>query len=111
MLDATDALTGTVDGFERVQQAIEVILRTRKGTRVQRRDFGSDIIGMIDRPMNEFTIMDAIMSIVEPIHKWEPEFRVKRVRVEEASSGGNLALAIEGVYTPQNKKAAIDIVV
>lgn len=111
MLDAHFGLLGRVSGWERCKQAIETILTTRKGTRVMRRDFGSDIVGMIDRPMNEFTVMDAIMSIVEPIHRWEPEFRVKRVTVEEANAGGNLSLAIEGIYTPQNTQAAIELVV
>jgi phage baseplate assembly protein W len=109
MQDVTHDLSGRIDGLARCLRAIETILTTRKGTRVMRRDFGSDLLALIDRPMNEMTIMDAIMSVVEPINTWEPEFQVKRVLINEASSAGNLDLTIEGIYKPLNTAASLTI--
>lgn len=89
-----------LSGVDHVLQSIGVILTTRPGTRVQRRDFGSDIPGLIDQPMNEQTIMSIFVAAAEALDRWEPRFRLTHVGVTKAGDDGALGLEIEGYYLP-----------
>ena len=51
-----------LDGFNHLRQSVADILSTRKGTRVMRREYGSDLAGLVDRPMNASLIFTAWAS-------------------------------------------------
>lgn len=84
----TSRTTGTVLGDEaRLAQSIGDILSTPKGSRVMRRDYGSDLPLLIDQPMNGETVVDIFMATAEAIDRWEPEFQLTRVEIATASAG------------------------
>lgn len=89
-----------LDGVGHVLQSIGVILTTRPGTRVQRRDFGSDIPGLIDQPMNEQTILALFVAAAEAIDRWEPRFRLTHIGVNQSGADGKLGLQLDGYYLP-----------
>ncbi len=76
-----------IAGAERLAQAIDDILTTPKGSRVMRRDYGSDLPYLIDAPMNDETIVDIYAATAEAIDLWEPEFELRRVEIVGASAG------------------------
>lgn len=87
-------------GFDHVVQSIGVILTTRRGTRVMRRDFGSDVPGLLDRPLNTATMVDAMVAVAEALDAHEPRFQVQTVNV----SGGAEGIAridVAGLYYPR----------
>ena len=52
-MEGMDGTTGAkLAGIDHLRQSIRDILTTRIGTRVMRRDYGSDLPGLIDRPMS-----------------------------------------------------------
>jgi len=95
--DAGSILTG----FDHVRQSIGVILTTPIGSRVMRRDFGSELFDLIDRPMTDQVILAAYSAVVMAIAKWEPRFAVTGCRLTSAAADGSLALEIDGVWYPR----------
>lgn len=94
--------TGDVlTGWRHLQQSIIDIITTRKGTRVMRRDYGSDIPGLIDRPQGRDTVLEFTLALGEALGQWEPRFRLTRVAIADAGPDGVLTIYIRGEYYPR----------
>lgn len=92
-----DAATGKhLSGIAHLQQSIRDILTTPIGTRIMRRDYGSDLFSLVDNPMNELTRVELFAAVAEALDKWEPRFRLGRVFVESVSDSGRIVIALEG---------------
>lgn len=93
---------GIVDGFDEVLQSLEVIFSTRKRTRVMRREFGSDLPRLVDRPVSALTLIDYYAAIAEATGL-EPRFRLVRMSLTDESdiASGNPIFEIEGLYYPR----------
>lgn len=76
-------------------QSITDILSTPKGTRVMRRDYGSDLPALIDAPINGETVVDLVMATAEALDQWEPRYRLRRVEITGASAG-RMGLRLSG---------------
>jgi len=76
-------------------QSINDILATPIGTRVMRRDYGSDLPRLIDAPINGETLVDLFAATAEAIDRWEPRFTLRRVEVADAGAG-RLSLTLTG---------------
>lgn len=87
-------------GFEHLRQSIADILTTPKGTRVLRRDYGSDIPALIDRPLNAATLLDCYAAVADALAKWEPRFELTNVAVDDAAQGV-AQIALRGLYFHQ----------
>lgn len=72
-----------VQDLDDINQCIENILATRKGSDVLRPDFGSNWFDYIDHPEDEF-IPNTVREVVLAIQTWE-----KRAVVEEVIFNGN----------------------
>jgi uncharacterized protein len=68
-----------IEGSARLAQSIGDILTTPKGSRVMRRDYGSDLPLLLGAPMNDETMVDIYAACAEAIDIWEPEFVLRRV--------------------------------
>lgn len=71
----------------RLAQSIGDILSTPVGSRVMRREYGSNLPLLIDQPMNGETVVDVIIATAEAIDRWEPEFELRRVEIADARAG------------------------
>lgn len=76
-------------------QSITDVLTTPIGSRVLRREYGSDLPNIIDRPMNGETVVDIFQATAEAIDRWEPRFDLRRVQIEDPSAG-HLTLVLIG---------------
>lgn len=76
-----------LDGIEHLKQSIRDILSTPIGTRVGRRDYGSELFDYVDRPLNGALIADIAGACAKAIGRWEPRFLLKRVFVDKVASG------------------------
>jgi phage baseplate assembly protein W len=76
-----------LSGRAHVRQSIVDILTTPIGSRVMRRDYGSALPDLVDRPMNPQTRLDAISATAEALERWEPRVDVSRVVIERAEAG------------------------
>jgi phage baseplate assembly protein W len=87
--------------FEHVQQSIGVILTTPIGSRVMRREFGSELFDLIDRPMTDRVILAIYAAAVIAIARWEPRYAVTGCRVVSTGADGQISLEFNGTYFPR----------
>lgn len=101
--------TAQAIGFDaHLAQSIADILSTPKGSRVMRRDYGSDLPQLIDAPMNGETVVDLFMATAEAIDAWEPRLKLSRIEITSAEPGrAELVLTGEVQGRPVEVKAEV----
>jgi len=67
---------------EHVRQSIALILRTAKGERVMRRDFGSGLQTLVFEPMSAVTIFRVQHEVQDALQRFEPRIDVRNVNVK-----------------------------
>lgn len=81
-----------------ISASMENILTTPKGSRIARREYGSDLPDMIDKPLNGKTRMQCMAASVIALARWEPRVDISKVqmKVGTAEQTGTLAIDITG---------------
>lgn len=103
-----DKQTGqALSGIAHLRQSIEDILTTPKGTRIMRRDYGSDLPRLVDAPTNQETLLDIYAATADALAKWEPRIAVESVTTTEITDG-RIILSITGEYLPDGQTVTID---
>lgn len=100
-----DRHTGKViDNLASAYQGVEVILSTRIGSRVMRREFGGGIAELLGRLLTPSLFAAWRQLVATAIDLWEPRFRVRRILVSgsvEQLRLGQVGLSIEADYRPR----------
>lgn len=110
-MDGINANTGKrLGGIEHLRQSIRDILTTLIGTRVMRRDYGSDLPRLVDAPINRKTISDIYAATAGALMKWEPRIQVTNVQITNAQAG-SVELQVTGNYLPDGRKIVVDGIV
>lgn len=103
-----DSKTGSaLSGILHLRQSIADILTTPIGSRVMRRAYGSRLFELVDAPLNDATIVDIYAATAEALIRWEPRFKLLRVRFY-ASSTGVALIDVDGIYRPDGKAVTLD---
>ena len=103
-----DAKTGkALEGIEHLKQSIIDILTTPIGSRVMRRDYGSRLFELVDRPINRDFTLEIYAATAEALQKWETRFKLEKVKITEVKEG-KVRLELEGVYLPNGKNIRFD---
>lgn len=103
-----------VDGLAHLHQSIRDILTTPIGTRVMRREYGSNLFELIDAPLTGETIARIYAATADALRKWEPRLKLTRVQVEalpETAPHGRVTIALEGEYLPEGRAIQLDGIV
>jgi phage baseplate assembly protein W len=100
-----------LQGFDHLKQSIADILTTPVGSRVWRRDYGSRLPQLVDRPINQSLIAELVAATAEALDRWEPRLKLEQVRIVSASSGGQVELNLVGYYIPDGKKITLEGIV
>ena len=81
---------------EDIKEAILLILRTQKGERVMRPDFGCGIYDYVFSPINTATLTLIERSVREAITEWEPRVEIEKIEVSTEEAGeGKLLISID----------------
>lgn len=99
-----------LDGLEHLFQSIRDILTTPVGSRVMRREYGSKLFELVDRPMEPGLDIEIKAAVAAALNRWEPRFRLTFVRVT-AAAAGHLQLDLRGVYRPDGREITLEGVV
>ena len=95
----SDRFTGqSLDGVEHLRQSIIDILTTPLGSRVMRRDYGSQLPSLIDQPDNAATRVRVHAATAAALMRWEPRLRLSRVALLTGLRPGQVVLDLEGFY-------------
>lgn len=85
-----------LSGLGHIQQSISNILSTPIGSRVMRREYGSHLPELIDRPISEALILQVYAATIMAITRWEPRVRIERFyRALPTGTPGQMMIDIE----------------
>ena len=100
--------TGTsLDGAAHRRQRIANILSTPIGSRPKRRDYGSRLFALTDKPMTPALMIDVIHASAEAIAKWETAFQLSKIYVDMKKPGQTI-IDLEGKDLVSGKMIALE---
>ena len=98
-----DAKTGKeLEGIEHLKQSIVDVLTTPIGSRIMRRDYGSRLLELVDRPINRDFTLEIYAAVAEALQKWETRFKLEKVKITEVKEG-KVTISLDGIYLPNGK--------
>ncbi len=106
----TNAANGQpLEGLAHLKQSIRDVLSTPVGTRIMRRDYGSRLFELVDRPTNPALLVELYAATAEALARWEPRLAVESVRVDDGGlTSGSIALILEGRYRPTGEPVRLE---
>lgn len=72
---------------DHIKQSIADILLTPVGSRIQRREYGSLIPMLIDRPISHTLLLQLAACAVTAINRWEPRVQITQFKPELVEGG------------------------
>ncbi|TNI42147.1 GPW/gp25 family protein [Aeromonas veronii] len=104
-----------ISATEHIIQSVRDILITPVGSRVMRRDYGSELFYLIDMPQHQATRLRLMAATVQALINWEPRITVTRVDVLGGGMDGALTIEITwqrkdgGVLDSKTESATITV--
>ena len=106
-----NASTGKeLEGLNHLKQSIVDILTTPIGSRIMRREYGSRLFELIDRPINRDFSLEIYAATAEALGKWEKRFKLEKVKIIEVKEG-KVNISLDGIYLPNGENIRFDGVV
>ncbi|MFP3016328.1 MAG: GPW/gp25 family protein [Wolbachia sp.] len=99
-----------LEGLDHLRQSIIDILTTPINNRIMRRDYGSRLFELVDKPVNRDLTLEIYAATAEALEKWEKRFKLKKVKITEVKEG-KVKLDLEGLYLPNGKDIHLDRIV
>ena len=99
-----------LNDLEHLKQSIVDILTTPIGSRVMRREYGSNLFYLVDRPINRDLLQQIYAAVAEALERWEPRLNLKKVTVDEVKDG-RITLSLSGIYLITQQKVNLNGVV
>lgn len=104
------ARTGrAIEGNAHLAQSIADILTTPIGSRLMRREYGSQLPDLIDWPTNDTTRLQAYAATAMALLRWEPRIRLSRVQLFLGARSGQVVLELEGTRVDANEPLSLRI--
>lgn len=104
-----DANTGTwLMDIDHLHQSIKKILTTPIGTRVERREFGSLVPDLVDRPVNQEYPLLVYAAVATALMHHEPRLKLERMQLD-ISSGTRPQIEVAGAVVMDGFYQQIDI--
>ena len=82
---------------EHLRQSIFTILRTPIGSRVMRREFGSLLPFMLDKPITHSTFIEIYAATADALAKHEPRLELQRVSIDSIEES-RFSISIVGIF-------------
>ena len=104
-----NAHTGrALTGVSLIGQSVTDILTTPLGSRVMRRDYGSEVPELIDQPLNGATVLRTYAATAYAIRRWEPRIQLTGVRLEIGQQG-QATLILDGIADAQSVQLPVSV--
>ncbi len=103
-----NASTGKeLEGLNHLKQSIVDILTTPIESRVMRRDYGSRLLELVDKPINRDLTLEIYAAVAEALQKLEQRFKLEKVKITEVKEG-KVNISLDGIYLPNGKNIHFD---
>ena len=96
-----------ISEINHLKQSISNILTTPIGSRVMKRNYGSNLFNKIDHPINGELIAEIYLDIVESLFIWEPRFELDQMVVQNIEIG-KIIIDLEGSFLNSGQKIALE---
>ncbi|MCU1717427.1 GPW/gp25 family protein [Pseudomonas sp. 5P_3.1_Bac2] len=90
-------------------QSIADILTTPLGSRVMRREYGSQLPDLLDWPLNNTTRLQAYAATASALMRWEPRLHLSRVQLSLGEQAGQALLEVEGSLIDSNELLSLRV--
>lgn len=93
-----NAQTGQrLDGIDHIRQSVADIITTPIGSRIMRRDYGSLVPELLDRPLNDALLMQVYAATVIAVARWEPRLQITGTRrTVSTDTPGAVVIELQG---------------
>ncbi len=110
-MSGMNATTGrSLSGLDHIRQSIERILTTPVGSCIERREFGSLLPDLIDAPLNDTTLMQAIAASAAAIARWELRIRLTSLRIhQDPAAPARLTLDMEATVISTDTRVSLQL--
>ena len=99
----------SISEAEHIRQSVRDILVTPVGSRVMRREYGSLLASMIDRPQSPALRLQIMAACYSAIQKWEPRISLTAIAFERSESDGTLYVDITGTRPSSDRSFSLTI--
>lgn len=99
----------SISTLDHLRQSMGDILTTPIGSRVMRREYGSQIPNLIDQPLNGTTTLRVYAATAMALMRWEPRVRLSSVQLVNGTEHGSATLEIEGVLVDDNESFNLQV--
>ena len=114
-----NAVTGEpLSGIDHLKQSIKDVLMTPIGSRVMRREYGSRLFELLDRPVSAEMIAEVQAAVVMALDAHEPRFQLTKVEVKPIGTigdytelqlaRGNLVVDLEGLFGAEGRQVRME---
>ncbi|WP_442783671.1 GPW/gp25 family protein [Collimonas fungivorans] len=104
-----NARTGrSMSRLAHIQQSLADILTTPIGSRVMRRDYGSEVPELIDQPLNGATILRIYAATAYAVLRWERRIALTGVQLDRGQDG-QATLLLDGTTNEQGVQLAVQV--
>lgn len=88
-----------------IKEAIQIILRTQRGERMYRPDFGCRLSELAFAPLNSRTLFQIRLYVREALEMWEPRIDLQEIELDIDPVAGKIDIIIgyrvKQTYTPE----------
>lgn len=103
-------ITGTtITELDHIRQSIGDILGTRIGTRLARREYGSNVPDLIDEPFHGPTTLRLYAATAMALMRWEPRIRLTRVQLQRGNESSAAVLDLEATRVDTNQAINLQV--
>ena len=98
-----------IGGLAHLRQSVADILTTPIGSRVMRREYGSRLFDLVDRPANAATLLQLYAATALALARWEPRLKLQSVAMDDIQQlgEGQIGLTLTGVYMPTGQPVTL----
>ncbi|WP_339511916.1 GPW/gp25 family protein [Pseudomonas sp. RL_15y_Pfl2_60] len=98
-----------IGDLDHLRQSVSDILTTPIGSRVMRRDYGSQLMELIDQPFNGTTKLRAYAAIAMGVMRWEPRLSISRVQISQGNEASQAIIDLEGTRIDTNEAISLQV--
>lgn len=100
----------TLTGLDHIRMSIRKILTTPVGSCVERREFGSLLPDMVDQPLNDVGILQAVAASAQAITKWETRIALKTLKLnQDADAPTTLTIEMDAAVVDSGDTVSLQI--
>lgn len=94
--------------IEQIKQSIGDILTTPIGSRVMRREYGSILPELIDRPIDDVLILQCYSAIYSALYQWEDRIIIDNIGIEQVAHG-RLQIMLDAALAQTGEQMSLNV--